>query len=177
MRPLLKVVHLFLSLSCPGGPPLDSPGGPPPDSPGGPLPDRAGVVPDRPGDEPPATTAGTFPVNPGGPPPATTGSAVADAAGEPCGPPGIPAPDIPGGPITVLSIGLGGNVLTAEITLVDGSEIAVVRVVVTGVVASDVGACTKVGAATAPGRVAEGFSDAAAVVEVKVTVAVPAVIL
>ena len=33
----------------------------------------------------------------------------------------------------MVSIGLGGNVLTAEITLVDGSEIAVVRLEVTGV--------------------------------------------
>ena len=33
----------------------------------------------------------------------------------------------------MVTIGLGGNVLTAEITLVDGGEIAVVRVVVTGV--------------------------------------------
>ena len=33
----------------------------------------------------------------------------------------------------MVSIGLGGNVLTAEITLVDGSDIAVGRMEVTGV--------------------------------------------
>ena len=76
------------------------------------------------------------PDRPGGPPPATTGSPLADAAREPCGPPGYRAPDVPGGPVTVVTIGLGGNVLTAEITLVDVGEIAVVEVVVTGVVAS-----------------------------------------
>lgn len=106
----------------------------------------------RTGDPPPLTTAGTDPVRPGGP--ATTGSPVAAAAGEPCGPPGFPAPDIPRGPVTVVSIGLEGNVLTTEITLVDGSGIAVVRVVVIGVaVASgETVFWLKGGATTAAGR-------------------------
>lgn len=103
---------------------------------------------------------------------------MADAAGEPSGPAGFPAPDVPGGPVTVESIGLGGNVLTAEITLVDGSEIAVVRVEVSGVLATAVGATTKVDEVGATGKVAVWFTDAAGVVgEVKLTVAVPVVIL
>ena len=59
----------------------------------------------------------------------------------------------------MVSIGLGGKVLTAEITSLDGSEVAVVRVVVTGAV------------------VARGVVELAAVVEVQVMVASPLVIL
>jgi hypothetical protein len=62
--------------------------------------------------------------------------------------------------------------------LVDGSEVAVVRVVVTGVVATAVGATTKVDEVGSPGKVAVWFTDAAAVVvEVQLTFASPVVIL
>ena len=74
--------------------------------------------------------------------------------------------------------------MTAEITLVDGRQVAVIRVVVSGLavasgtvacrlkgaVATAAGVCTKVGAVAARGVV-----EAAAVVEVQVMVALPGV--
>ena len=65
----------------------------------------------------------------------------------------------------MVSIGLGGNVLTAEITLADAREVAVNRVEVTGM-------------AVARGLVAVWVNvGAAAVVEVQVMVALPEVTL
>ena len=76
--------------------------------------------------------------------------------------------------------------MTAEITLVDGSEIAVVRVEATGVVAVsgiapvwvNAGDATAVGASSevAGAVAARGVVEVAAVVDVQLMVAVPGVI-